>query len=191
MKRMKAENEYELENTRQRKPWLNLIDVNERKSQDIQREIRDLQNNIDLGEQEVNEKKELLTTLKKQLIDLRKKQDEYDASQSSGSWNLFGGVVNPSSQIDQIIRDKNNLEAQIKRQEEEVERNRQHEEAVLPEDLDYKEVRGLSSEVIEKLSKHRPVNLGQASRIQGITPAAISLLRIYLKKHSLFFKQSA
>ena len=122
VKRMKAENEYELENTRQRKPWLNLIDVNERKSQDIQREIRDLQNNIDLGEQEVNEKKELLTTLKKQLIDLRKKQDEYDASQSSGSWNLFGGVVNPSSQIDQIIRDKNNLEAQIKRQEEENDR---------------------------------------------------------------------
>ena len=79
----------------------------------------------------------------------------------------------------------------IKRQEEEVERNRQHEETVLPEDMDYKEVRGLSSEVIEKLSKHRPVNLGQASRIQGITPAAISLLRIYLKKHSLFFKQSA
>ena len=79
----------------------------------------------------------------------------------------------------------------IKRQEEEVERNRQHEETVLPEDLDYKEVRGLSSEVIEKLSKHRPVNLGQASRIQGITPAAISLLRIYLKKHSLFFQQSA
>ena len=79
----------------------------------------------------------------------------------------------------------------IKRQEEEVERNRQHEETVLPEDLDYKEVRGLSSEVIEKLSKHRPVNLGQASRIQGITPAAISLLRIYLKKHSLFLKQSA
>ena len=79
----------------------------------------------------------------------------------------------------------------IKRQEEEVERNRQHEETVLPENLDYTEVRGLSSEVIEKLSKHRPVNLGQASRIQGITPAAISLLRIYLKKHSLFFKQSA
>ena len=79
----------------------------------------------------------------------------------------------------------------IKRQEEEVERNRQHEETVLPEGLDYKEVRGLSSEVIEKLSKHRPVNLGQASRIQGITPAAISLLRIYLKKHSLFFQQSA
>lgn len=79
----------------------------------------------------------------------------------------------------------------IKRQEEEVERNRQHEETVLPEDLDYTEVRGLSSEVIEKLSKHRPVNLGQASRIQGITPAAISLLRIYLKKHALFFQQSA
>ena len=79
----------------------------------------------------------------------------------------------------------------IKRQEEEVERNRQHEETVLPEDLEYKEDRGISSEVNEKHSKQRPVNLEQASPIQGITPAAISLLRIYLKKHSLFFKQSA
>ncbi|MEC7876150.1 MAG: hypothetical protein VYC15_05080, partial [Pseudomonadota bacterium] len=45
--------------------------------------------------------------------------------------------------------------------------------------------------VIEKLSKHRPVNLGQASRTQGITPAAISLLRIHLKKFSLLFRRSA
>ena len=57
--------------------------------------------------------------------------------------------------------------------------------------IDYTKVKGLSSEVIEKLSKHRPVNLGQASRIQGITPAAISLLRIHLKKLSLLFQKSA
>jgi tRNA uridine 5-carboxymethylaminomethyl modification enzyme len=79
----------------------------------------------------------------------------------------------------------------IKRQEEEVERNHRHEGTVIPEDIDYAKVRGLSTEVIEKLSKYRPVNLGQASRIQGITPAAISLLRIHLKKQSLLFQQSA
>ncbi len=79
----------------------------------------------------------------------------------------------------------------IKRQEEEVERNLQHEETIMPENIDYTKVRGLSAEVIEKLSKHRPVSLGQASRIQGITPAAISLLRIHLKRQLLLLKQSA
>ena len=79
----------------------------------------------------------------------------------------------------------------IQRQEEEVERNRRHEETPLPEGIDYKMVRGLSTEVIEKLSVHRPVNLGQASRIQGITPAAISLLRIHLKKRSMLLQRSA
>ena len=79
----------------------------------------------------------------------------------------------------------------IKRQEEEVERNRQYEETAMPEGFDYTKVKGLSSEVIEKLSKYRPVNLGQASRIQGITPAAISLLRIHLKKLSLLFQKTA
>jgi len=79
----------------------------------------------------------------------------------------------------------------IKRQEEEVERNRQYEETAMPEGFDYTKVKGLSTEVIEKLSKHHPVNLGQASRIQGITPAAISLLRIHLKKLSLLFQKTA
>ncbi|MFT5395300.1 MAG: tRNA uridine 5-carboxymethylaminomethyl modification enzyme [Gammaproteobacteria bacterium] len=79
----------------------------------------------------------------------------------------------------------------IQRQEEEIDRNRRHEEAELPDAIDYQQVRGLSSEVIEKLSKHRPINLGQASRIQGITPAAISLLRVHLKKQSLLLQKSA
>ena len=72
----------------------------------------------------------------------------------------------------------------IKRQQEEIERNRQHEEAALPEALDYQQVRGLSAEAVEKLSRCRPLNLGQAARIQGITPAAISLLRVHLKRQS-------
>jgi tRNA uridine 5-carboxymethylaminomethyl modification enzyme len=73
----------------------------------------------------------------------------------------------------------------IERQEEEIARTRRHEEMPLPEDLDYAQVRGLSTEVREKLAQHRPATLGQASRIAGVTPAAVSLLLIHLKKRSL------
>ncbi|MBI2970464.1 MAG: tRNA uridine-5-carboxymethylaminomethyl(34) synthesis enzyme MnmG [Gammaproteobacteria bacterium] len=79
----------------------------------------------------------------------------------------------------------------IERQQAEVERNRRDEETRLPEDLDYTAVAGLSAEVKQKLSRQRPVSLGQASRIAGVTPAAISLLRIHIKKRSLKFRQSA
>lgn len=53
----------------------------------------------------------------------------------------------------------------------------------LPDDLDYQQIAALSIEVRQKLQEHRPETLGQASRISGITPAAISLLLIHLKKH--------
>ena len=71
----------------------------------------------------------------------------------------------------------------IKRQQEEVEKTRQAEAVTLPETLDYEQVKGLSSEVREKLIRHRPQTLGQAGRIPGVTPAATSLLLIHLKKH--------
>jgi tRNA uridine 5-carboxymethylaminomethyl modification enzyme len=70
----------------------------------------------------------------------------------------------------------------IDRQREEVVRREQHEETVLPSDMDYTDVRGLSNEVQQKLKQHRPETLGQASRISGITPAAISLLLVHLKR---------
>jgi tRNA uridine 5-carboxymethylaminomethyl modification enzyme len=70
----------------------------------------------------------------------------------------------------------------IERQKDEVERNRSQETLPLPADLDYREVRGLSIEVQQKLSQHRPETLGQASRVQGVTPAAISLLLVHLKR---------
>ena len=72
----------------------------------------------------------------------------------------------------------------IERQHDEIERSRRHEETALPADFDYAAVRGLSTEVAEKLARTRPATLGQASRIPGVTPAAISLLLVYLKKHS-------
>jgi tRNA uridine 5-carboxymethylaminomethyl modification enzyme len=68
------------------------------------------------------------------------------------------------------------------RQTAEIERQRREQLTVLPGDLDYAEVAGLSNEVREKLSRVRPVDIGQAARISGVTPAAVSLLLIHLKK---------
>jgi len=70
----------------------------------------------------------------------------------------------------------------IERQEEEIELHRRHEETLLPPDLDYHRVHGLSIEARQKLAAHRPATLGQAGRISGITPAAISLLLIHLRR---------
>ena len=70
----------------------------------------------------------------------------------------------------------------IERQHEEIERQRRHEDTCLPHDFDYAAVRGLSNEVRQRLVEHRPATLGQAARIPGITPAAVSLLLIHLKR---------
>ena len=70
----------------------------------------------------------------------------------------------------------------IRRQMEQVERVRYLEGTKIPDGFDYQAIPGLSNEVKEKLSKTRPISLGQASRISGITPAAISIIQIYLKK---------
>jgi len=70
----------------------------------------------------------------------------------------------------------------IARQQDEVARNEEHESMALPADLDYRSVRGLSFEVQQKLNQHRPETVGQASRISGVTPAAISLLLVHLKR---------
>ena len=67
---------------------------------------------------------------------------------------------------------------------EEIERIQAQQAFPLPVDLDYGEIQGLSNEVVQKLSDVRPATLGQASRISGVTPAAVSLLLIHLKKHA-------
>jgi len=73
----------------------------------------------------------------------------------------------------------------IVRQQEEIEKQKRNENTALPLDLDYCKVSGLSNEVIAKLNDHKPNSIGQASRISGITPAAISILLIWLKKQGL------
>jgi tRNA uridine 5-carboxymethylaminomethyl modification enzyme len=70
----------------------------------------------------------------------------------------------------------------LQRQHEEIERQRRHEQLRLPADLDYGDVGGLSNEVRQRLADVRPETLGQAARIPGLTPAALSLLLVHLKK---------
>ena len=79
----------------------------------------------------------------------------------------------------------------IERQKDEIERLRRHEETPLPLDFDYSAIDGLSNEIKQKLSDSRPQTLAQASRIPGVTPAAVSLLLITLKKRGLLERKSA
>ncbi|BED90767.1 tRNA uridine 5-carboxymethylaminomethyl modification enzyme MnmG [Pseudoalteromonas sp. MM1] len=76
----------------------------------------------------------------------------------------------------------------IARQQDEINKQLRHEETILPKEFDYSTVSGLSNEVVAKLTDARPDTIGQASRISGITPAAISLLLVYLKKQGLLRK---
>jgi tRNA uridine 5-carboxymethylaminomethyl modification enzyme len=70
----------------------------------------------------------------------------------------------------------------LKRQSDEIDRARRHEELRLPADIDYAQVGGLSNEARQRLGDVRPETLGQAARIPGLTPAAVSLLLVHLKK---------
>ena len=79
----------------------------------------------------------------------------------------------------------------IERQQEEIERLRRYESARLPAELDYSAIDGLSNEIKQKLGSQRPETLAQASRIPGVTPAAISMLVIYLKKRGLLERGAA
>ncbi|UDL05046.1 tRNA uridine-5-carboxymethylaminomethyl(34) synthesis enzyme MnmG [Marinobacter sp. CA1] len=82
-------------------------------------------------------------------------------------------------------------EGYISRQADEIERLRRNENTRLPVDLDYEQVGGLSNEIKQKLLAVRPETIAQASRIQGVTPAAVSQLLVYLKKRDLLNKRSA
>jgi len=76
----------------------------------------------------------------------------------------------------------------IDRQVDEIAKKKRNEDTLIPIDFDYQQISGLSNEVVAKLKSARPETIGKASRISGITPAAISLLLVYLKKHGLLRK---
>ena len=86
-------------------------------------------------------------------------------------------------QVDEQVSIHIKYQGYIDRQQDEIEKLKRHEESVLPDDLDYSSMQGLSNELKQKLIAARPENIGRASRLPGMTPAAISLILVYLKKY--------
>ncbi len=91
------------------------------------------------------------------------------------------------SEIPETIKSQLEIEIKyegyLKRQQDEIDKHKRNEEKKIPDSFDYHTVKGLSAEVTEKLAKIRPETIGQASRISGVTPAAISLILVYMKKY--------
>ena len=96
---------------------------------------------------------------------------------------LGPGIEN--EQAAEQVEIKIKYQGYIDRQLDEIAKLKRYEDTVLPIELDYAEIKGLSNEVVTKLNEIKPESIGQASRISGITPAAISILLIYLKKNGL------
>ncbi len=115
------------------------------------------------------------------LMDLLRRPDVTYASLMSLP-NAGSGVEDPK--VSEQVEIQAKYSGYIERQHDEIERSRRNEETRLPEDLDYNNVSGLSSEVRQKFNAQRPITLGQAGRIPGITPVAISLLLVHLKKRA-------
>lgn len=98
------------------------------------------------------------------------------------------GITDPQA-IEQVeIQVK--YEGYIQRQKEDIERLQRNENTLIPADTDFSQISGLSNEVVAKLREFKPSTMGQASRISGITPAAISLLLVWLKKQNLIKKKA-
>ena len=100
-------------------------------------------------------------------------------------------VANVTAEVAEQVEISVRYAGYIERQQEEVARARRQEQTVLPGDIDFGAVHGLSNEVRQKLGQVRPQTLGQAARIPGVTPAAISILLVHLKKRSLQRRKSA
>ena len=117
------------------------------------------------------------------LHDLLRRPDVDHASLMTLEIGEGAGLLDP--QVVEQVEIQAKYQGYIDRQLDEVAKSLANEEARLPDDFDYSQVGGLSKEVQQKLALHRPQTIGQASRIQGITPAAISMLLVYLKRGAL------
>jgi len=101
--------------------------------------------------------------------------------------NVFSPMLEDNQASEQVeIQVK--YEGYIQRQQDEIEKSLRHENTKLPIDIDYKNVQGLSNEATAKLNEAKPESIGIASRISGITPAAVSILLVYLKKQGMLKK---
>ncbi|WP_305075196.1 tRNA uridine-5-carboxymethylaminomethyl(34) synthesis enzyme MnmG [Propionivibrio sp.] len=119
------------------------------------------------------------------LFDLLRRPDVNYA----GLMALDVGEVAGAGVTDPLVIEQVEIQAKyqgyIERQADEVARNQANEETRLPADIDYTKIGGLSAEIRQKLIRHRPETIGQASRIQGMTPAAVSILLVHLKRQAL------
>jgi tRNA uridine 5-carboxymethylaminomethyl modification enzyme len=129
-------------------------------------------------------------------LSLKAKSDQVETAPADGVENpaLAGGsggagFATQPTMLDESVAEQVEIAAKyagyIERQQDEIDRQLANENLRFPADLDYTQVRGLSKEVQIKLSAQRPETLGQAGRISGVTPAAISLLLVHLKKGRL------
>ncbi|KGJ96750.1 tRNA uridine-5-carboxymethylaminomethyl(34) synthesis enzyme MnmG [Colwellia psychrerythraea] len=98
------------------------------------------------------------------------------------------GPASADNQASEQVEIQTKYAGYIDRQLDEIAKKKRNEDTLIPIDFDYKQISGLSNEVVAKLTDARPETIGKASRISGITPAAISLLLVYLKKHGLLRK---
>ena len=94
----------------------------------------------------------------------------------------FGGFENVSKEILETVETDAKYEGYLQKGLEQIEKAKKLEEKLLPEDIDYTAIKGLRLEARQKLDKIRPLNLGQAGRISGVSPADIAVLMVYLKK---------
>ena len=108
------------------------------------------------------------------------KRNNIDIYKIDDKFGLFSEDEKPFLEF---VNTKIKYEGYIKQQEEDVERMLANENVPIPENFNYKKQKGLRAEAIEKLDKIRPLNLGQASRISGVSPADISVLSILIKKN--------
>jgi len=141
--------------------------------------------NTDEGNQ-INELTSNPITREYSLMDLLKRPEIKYADVGS-----LKGEPADDPQVAEQVEIAAKYEGYIARQLDEIEQMRRYENTLLPADLDYSQVGGLSNEIVQKLSEIQPETLGTASRIQGVTPAALSQLLIYLKKKHSIQKQSA
>jgi tRNA uridine 5-carboxymethylaminomethyl modification enzyme len=119
---------------------------------------------------------------------LRRPQVSYDALLGIAGAPAWLAGPAPDERVAAQVRTQVEVRAKyagyLERQQQEIERSRRNEETALPRDLDYAVLGGLSHEVRQKLSEARPATLGQAGRIPGVTPAAVSILLVHLKRRA-------
>jgi len=115
---------------------------------------------------------------------LRRPEVKYDDLMAIDGFGPALGDKQASEQIE--IQTK--YAGYIDRQLDEIAKKKRHEDTLIPMDFNFHQISGLSNEVVAKLTEARPETIGKASRISGITPAAVSLLLVYLKKHGMLSK---